>query len=94
VARVVIGGLLRSALLTLVVIPVIYSLLVELHRRGAGSGGLEATAPALHASLPTTASIHTGHHHTIRVGGQVTTDCVPDVAMVGQAPDREAHGDA
>jgi multidrug efflux pump subunit AcrB len=44
-AIVVIGGLLSSTLLTLVVIPVIYSLLVGL-RRGGGSGDLEAMTPA------------------------------------------------
>jgi HAE1 family hydrophobic/amphiphilic exporter-1 len=39
-AAVVNGGLHSSTLLTLVVIPVIYSLLVELRRSDAGSGGL------------------------------------------------------
>ena len=45
-AVVVIGGLLSSTLLTLVVTPVIYSLLVGLRGGGTGSGSLAAATPA------------------------------------------------
>jgi len=51
-ATVVIGGLLTSMLLTLVVVPVIYSLFTGLRRRVTGGGAL-ATVPVVERATTT-----------------------------------------